>query len=447
MAENFLSNHHQHAQSLWGFSNLPTALRLQAGESYAEQCEKDRQRRREKKEKRAINYLRRQKAATKAASKTKSPAGDTVQSVYVNDENANSYERTIAAAANAENERIDTIIMAESAGLKLSETGNYVSPNICELYVARMLHEHDILELYFVNDRWMTRVHRSVILLARVSIKVTVVGTFFIIKETSNGFWDQAIAIGLGFLANKIWGGFVKTLFVLLTTRRRAMALNCYIGASRSARKHPGKVPQHERRDLQRKIVRLEIERELQEERHWCLSMLASVCGCEAKCCARLPRRAGRCMDCAACAVWLLVFAMIGFCLFFGVMFGFAIEDPAMTAAWLESVMFSIGFWIFCSRPAAIFAKTLIRRGKLARTAARVQAKRKHHAERRLLLLKSLQQQGVTVTPPSTMHSKMETDLVEMFQDEYRMYEHYSADIVSPKGRERFSGMQAAISL
>ena len=212
-------------------------------------------------------------------------------------------------------------------------------------------------------------------------------------------------------------------------------------------RERHGQLPQHERRDLQRKIVRLEIERELQEERHWCLSMLASVCGCEAKCCARLPRRAGRCMDCAACAVWLLVFAMIGFCLFFGVMFGFAIEDPAMTAAWLESVMFSIGFWIFCSRPAAIFAKTLIRRGKLARTAARVQAKRKHHAERRLLLLKSLQQQGVTVTPPSTMHSKMETDLVEMFQDEYRMYEHYSADIVSPKGRERFSGMQAAISL
>ena len=61
-------------------------------------------------------------------------------------------------------------------------------------------------------------------LASALSIKVTVVGTFFIVKETSFGFWDQVMAIGLGFLANKILGGLIKTLFVLLTSRQRAMA-------------------------------------------------------------------------------------------------------------------------------------------------------------------------------------------------------------------------------
>ena len=51
-----------------------------------------------------------------------------------------------------------------------------------QMWLTRMLQEHEILELYFVNDRWMTRVHRSVIFLARIALKITVVGTFFIVS-------------------------------------------------------------------------------------------------------------------------------------------------------------------------------------------------------------------------------------------------------------------------
>ena len=62
------------------------------------------------------------------------------------------------------------------------------APSFCTMLLARFIQEHEILELYFINDRWLTRVHRSVIFLSRISIKVSIVGTFFIIKENSTGF-------------------------------------------------------------------------------------------------------------------------------------------------------------------------------------------------------------------------------------------------------------------
>merc|ERR1712146_151258 len=116
------------------------------------------------------------------------------------------------------------------------------------------------------------------------------------------------------------------------------------------SRAHGDQIPQHKRRDIQRKIIRLEIERELEKERHWSLSAMATCCGCNAKWCARLPKHSALCMDCASFCVWLFVFSMIGFCLFFGVMFGFAIEDSSLTVSWLESVLGSMAFWVFCSR-------------------------------------------------------------------------------------------------
>jgi len=453
LAEHFLSNNDLHSKSLWGFSNLPSAIRLDAGESFLEQRQKNEQSHRQKQAKSRFSLSRNLELAS--SSSVKLGTDDTIESLYENDKAAQEFQSTIEAAADAENERIDTVIKAESAGLKLTPAGEYISPNLCELFFARLLHEHDILELYYVNDRWLTRVHRSIILLARVAIKVTVVGTFFIVKETSNGFWDQVLAISLGFIANKIWGGFIKTLLVLLTSRQRQMALNRYIGESLNARKNPRRGFQHERRELQRRIIRLEIETELQNERHWCVSAIFSCFGCNARRCRHLPSQTVICMDLAAFCVWLIVFAMIGFCLFFGVMFGFAIEDSSMTTAWLESVLFSIAFWIFCSRPAIIFIKSFLQKGKLMRTAATVHSRRKDQAKRRLTLLESLgnkhQSHIHTSGAECVPQSEIEMTLSEMIHHENKLYEHYSSDIVSPpkiaKGDESFLRTESVVTL
>jgi len=161
-----------------------------------------------------------------------------------------------------------------------------------------------------------------------------------------------------------------------------------------------------------------------------------------------LPSQTVILMDLAAFLVWIIVFAMVLFCLFFGVMFGFAIEDSAMTEAWLESVLFSVGFWIFCSRPATIFIKSVVQKCKLMRTAAVIHSRRKDLARRRFELLESLGNKYHTDMETS---SEIEMTLIEMIEHENKMYEHYSSDIVSPtkapKGDLTFSSMESAITL
>ena len=44
----------------------------------------------------------------------------------------------------------------------------------------RLLHEHDILEIFFVNNRWYTRAHRTMVLVTRISAKFSVCGLFFL---------------------------------------------------------------------------------------------------------------------------------------------------------------------------------------------------------------------------------------------------------------------------
>ena len=61
MAQNFLTSNHQHAQSLWGFSNLPSTMRLQAGESFHEQWE------RRQHEKRRASFLHKKFSRKKTA--------------------------------------------------------------------------------------------------------------------------------------------------------------------------------------------------------------------------------------------------------------------------------------------------------------------------------------------------------------------------------------------
>ena len=56
-------------------------------------------------------------------------------------------------------------------------------------------------------------------------------------------------------------------------------------------------------------------------------------------------------------------------CLFFGVMFAFALENDELAAAWLESVVGSILFWLFISRPLIIIIKTSVSKCKAEKKA------------------------------------------------------------------------------
>ncbi len=337
-------------KSLWGFSTLPAAVRLQHGESFAQQRLNDKKVRRMSK-----------KLKTQAKRKRK---------------RRQSYD---------EQDEEEAVELATTGIAMDPKTGMYAVPTVCELFEARMIHEHDILQLYFVSDRWVTRVHRSVILLARIAIKVSVVGTFFVIKESTSGFGDQVLAIFLGFLANKICGGAIKAMFVVMASRRRAFVLNKYMTEARHARANPGQVPQHERRAIQRNILRLEMEREVEADQNWGMGKLGACCN--ARCCSRLPRRSAVFLDCMSGVVWLVAFGCIGFCLFFGVMFAFALDDAELARAWLDSVLGSIVFWVFMSRPGTILIKTLVTKCKLERQAKAAQERReqRHLARHRVL--------------------------------------------------------------
>ncbi len=409
MAHRFLENgerrgqHHRLSVSLWGFSTLPSAVRLRNGESLVEQRQNDRQHK------------------TKKTNKHQAR-----KRMSIDEEDA------LEAA------------QLQQAGLVMdSHSGHYASPSTCELYQARMIHEHDLLQLYFVNDRWVTRVHRTVILLARISIKVSVVGTFFVVKESTTGFWDQAAAIALGFLANKILGGIVKALFILLGSRRRTNMLNQYVYRARQA-KHgadaAAAMTQHAKRENQRNIIRIEIEREHDRDQNWTLTKIEACCCCfcRARCCRRMPCCAGAVVDCMTLCVWLVALGSICFCLFFGVMFAFALDDPDLTADWLESVIYSICFWVFLSRPGSIFLKTLITKCRLERHAAVVKRRREERHNRRHQVLDHHRQSLVGAAAPG---AEVVVEMVDLFGGgsssgggDSGGYERFSTDVENPDG-------------
>ena len=239
------------------------------------------------------------------------------------------------------------------------------APSFCTMLLARFIQEHEVLELYFINDRWLTRVHRSVIFLARIAIKISVVGTFFIIKNNSEGFWDSFAAIALGFLSNKILGGFIKLLFVMLAKKRRQYTLNKYIRKTESAKLREN-LPDHERHRNEHEILTLKLEENIDSDKHWTATKLSEYICCP---CCRGCKKNVFCLDVFSAVVWLIAIGSILFCLFFGVMFAFALENETLAAAWLESVIGSIIFWLLISKPIVILIKTIIAKSKANRNA------------------------------------------------------------------------------
>ena len=54
----------------------------------------------------------------------------------------------------------------------------------------RMLHEHDVLELCFVNNRWYTRTDRIMVLFTRITLKVSVLSSFRCVILHSGFVWS-----------------------------------------------------------------------------------------------------------------------------------------------------------------------------------------------------------------------------------------------------------------
>tara|TARA_B110000091_G_C13400945_1_gene304115 strand:+ start:79 stop:456 length:378 start_codon:yes stop_codon:yes gene_type:complete len=75
--------------------------------------------------------------------------------------------------------------------------------------------------------------------------------------------------------------------------------------------------------------------------------------------------------------VWCVAIGSILFTLFFGIMFAFALENDELAAAWLNSVVGSIVFWLFVSRPTIIVIKTIISKIKAEKLAKQMNGKSK----------------------------------------------------------------------
>merc|ERR1712195_154349 len=119
------------------------------------------------------------------------------------------------------------------------------------------------------------------------------------------------------------------------------------------------KLPVHEQRRIQREMLKLEIEDERDRDAHWTCNAITDTCvGCSCN---------DLCFDIFSIVVWLIAISSICFCLFFGIMFAFALENSLLAAAFIQSVIGSICFWLFFSRPLIIVVKTIISKSKAER--------------------------------------------------------------------------------
>ena len=113
------------------------------------------------------------------------------------------------------------------SGKKLHE-----KPSFCTLLRARMIREHDILELIFIEDLWLTRTKRLAVLLTRICLKGMVCAIFFTYSRQFGNvlhvtdFRGKALAVLLSMLTNKILGHVPKSLFKHLAKSKQEKYLN-----------------------------------------------------------------------------------------------------------------------------------------------------------------------------------------------------------------------------
>ena len=290
------------------------------------------------------------------------------------DDNNNDNEKKFATLAPIEEHNID---FTDIRSKRISDDDDvHHAASFCQMLISRFIQEHELLALYYVNDRWLTRVHRSVIVLGRISIKISIVGTFFVVKNSVVSFWDSVLAVACGFVANKILGGLIKFLFVVLAKKRREHSLEIYTqkqaAIALNTKNNATAVPIHEQRGITREILKLNIEQQADHDQYWCWTCIIQRC-----CCCKCIKTSEVCFDMFSGLVWCVAIGSILFTLFFGIMFAFALENDELAAAWLNSVVGSIVFWLFVSRPTIIVIKTIISKIKAEKLAKQMNGKSK----------------------------------------------------------------------
>ena len=289
-----------------------------------------------------------------------------------NDDNDND-EKKSATLTPIEEDNTD---FTDIRSKRISEHEVHHAASFCQMLISRFIQEHELLALYYVNDRWLTRVHRSVIVLGRISIKISIVGTFFVVKNSVVSFWDSVLAVACGFVANKILGGLIKFLFVVLAKKRREHSLEIYTrkqaAIALNTKHNATAVPVHEQRGITREILKLKIEQQADHDQYWCWTCIIQRC-----CCCSCIKKSEVCFDVFSGIVWCVAIGSIFFALFFGIMFAFALENDELAGAWLNSVVGSIVFWLFVSRPTIILIKTIISKIKAEKLAKHMNGKSK----------------------------------------------------------------------
>jgi len=252
----------------------------------------------------------------------------------------------------------------------------------------RLLHEHDILELFFVNNRWYTRTHRTMVLLTRIAGKFAVCGVFFLWSRSFGGFSDvvtgeidwlgKTVAVLCSFTTNKTLGSMFRGLFVFLSHRHRTAVYKQYmshqvtlqnveddvLSAASSASSafekskkamSPSNIVQ---KTVNRTLMKMEAEAIVAKSRGEydagkCMNLcLHCVCrSCTKTHCGRVT---------TDIIVWCASIIIVGFLLFFCVGFGFALQGEDRVRAWLQSSLISLTIWFFGSRPLSIFVKSIL---------------------------------------------------------------------------------------
>merc|ERR1712139_663726 len=110
-------------------------------------------------------------------------------------------------------------------------------PAFCADYLRNLKQQHEVLQLYYVFDRWLPRYVRTVVLLARISIKIAVVSLFYAARSSVEDVTSTGLVVLTAWIVNKILGGGINIMFVTIAKLKRRNALRQFRAAPRTGTK------------------------------------------------------------------------------------------------------------------------------------------------------------------------------------------------------------------
>lgn len=249
-------------------------------------------------------------------------------------------------------------------------------------------------------------------------------------------------------------------MFVILAKKKRNYALGKYINQGKLNKladplvvTHNYSTPKQFQGDNQRLRKKIKIKKKIENnietiqaenkadnDKEWTASFISKYCcGCT---------RSLILLQLFSIIVWFVAFCAISFCLFFGIMFAFALDNDELAAAWLSAVIWSLIFWLFISRPILITVKVLIAKCKLEKKARRhhasIQWQAKNKKVNQNLYIRnssnSSNSNGKVSGEYDDIKGKNTTRIIEMTavstcgsDENGYTYDHFSTDVMSPK--------------